>query len=75
MNRVFLDTSYAIALSSKEDAYHHVAIRLADQLEADGTQLVTTRAVMTEIGKCASEATVIDGQQLACCNRWKLTCR
>lgn len=50
MNKVFLDTSYAIALSSKEDAYHHVAMRLADRLEADGTQLVTTRAVMTEIG-------------------------
>lgn len=55
MNKVFLDTSYAIALSSKEDAYHQVAMQLAERLEADGTQLVTTRAVMTEIGNALAK--------------------
>lgn len=55
MNKVFLDTAYAIALSSKDDAYHDHAVRLADQLEANGTQLITTHAVMTEIGNALSK--------------------
>ena len=55
MNKVFLDTAYAIALSSKEDAYHDRAMHLADQLEANGTHLVTTRAVVTEIGNALAK--------------------
>ena len=54
-NKVFLDTAYAIALSSQQDAYHARAVNLADQLEANGTQLVTTRAVMTEIGNALAK--------------------
>lgn len=49
-NEVFLDTAYAIALSAPTDAFHQRAIRLADQLEVAGTQLVTTQAVLLEIG-------------------------
>ena len=41
---VFLDTAYAIALSSAR------ALLLADQLEAAETRLVTTHAVLLEIG-------------------------
>ncbi len=55
MHKVFLDTAYAIALSSKEGAYHERAMQLADQLEVDGTQLVTTRTVMTEIGNALAK--------------------
>jgi uncharacterized protein len=55
MNNVFLDTAYAIALSSKDDTYHGVALQLADQLEKNSTHLVTTRAVMIEIGNALAK--------------------
>ncbi len=38
MAEVFLDTAYAIALSSPNDLFHHRAILLADQLEGAGTR-------------------------------------
>lgn len=47
---IFLDASYAIALSSSTDEYHHRAGELAERIEAEGTRLVTTRAVVLEIG-------------------------
>jgi predicted nucleic acid-binding protein len=37
MSEVFLDTSYAIALSVSNDEHHEHAIRLSEQLEAEGT--------------------------------------
>jgi predicted nucleic acid-binding protein len=43
---VFLDTAYAIALSSPNDQFHTRAVALAERLEATGTRLVTTRAVL-----------------------------
>jgi len=55
MAQVFLDTAYAIALSVPNDLFHKQAIFLADQLEAAGTRLVTTRAVMLEIGNALSK--------------------
>jgi predicted nucleic acid-binding protein len=51
---VFLDAAYAIALASTTDASHHQALALADQLEASGTRLVTTWAVLLEIGNALS---------------------
>ncbi|HEY4688119.1 MAG TPA: PIN domain-containing protein [Anaerolineae bacterium] len=51
---VFLDTAYAIALSSPNDLFHHHAMQLADRMEAEGTSLVTTRAVLLEIGNALS---------------------
>jgi predicted nucleic acid-binding protein len=51
---VFLDTAYAIALSSAKDSFHQTAVRLADQIDASGIQLVTTRAVLLEIGNALS---------------------
>lgn len=51
---VFLDTAYAIALSSTNDQFHARALALAEHLEATGTKLVTTRAVLLEIGNALS---------------------
>jgi uncharacterized protein len=50
MNKVFLDTSYAVALSAATDENHQRALELAEQLEASGATFVTTRAILLEIG-------------------------
>ena len=49
-SKVFLDTAYAIALSSPKDEHHELALRLAEEIEAGRIRLVTTRAVVFEIG-------------------------
>ena len=46
----FLDSAYAIALAAASDEYHAKADQLAEQMEHDGTKIVTTRAVLLEIG-------------------------
>ena len=51
----FLDTSYAIALSVESDEHHQLAEQLAERLEANQTPLVTTRAVLLEIGNALSK--------------------
>lgn len=51
---VFLDTSYAIALSAPSDQHHDRAIVLAAELEAANATLVTTRGVLLEIGNALS---------------------
>lgn len=53
---VFLDSAYAIALASTTDAFHYQALALADELEASGTRLVTTWAVLLEIDNALSKA-------------------
>ncbi len=53
-DEVFLDTSYALALSAPTDQLHGQALRLADELEAVQARLVTTRAVLLEIGNALS---------------------
>ncbi|MEW6619903.1 MAG: type II toxin-antitoxin system VapC family toxin [bacterium] len=55
MSKVFLDTAYAIALSSPNDEQHKKAVQIAEQLEADATKLVTTRAVILEIGNALAK--------------------
>lgn len=55
MNKVFLDTSYAVALSAPTDENHHRAAELADELEASDTRFVTTRAILLEIGNSLSK--------------------
>jgi len=52
---VLLDTAYAIALSSPNDLFHHCAVQLANELKAAGTRLVTTRAILLEIGNALSK--------------------
>lgn len=54
MSEVFLDTSFAIALSSVTDQHHTRAIELANQFEDNKTRLVTTRAIVLEIGNALS---------------------
>lgn len=54
-NEVFLDTAYAIALASARDDYHRAAVRLAKSLQTQQTRLVTTRAVLIEIGNALSK--------------------
>ena len=52
---VFLDTAYAIALSSPNDLFHQRAVQLADELKLAGTRLVTPRAILLEIGNALSK--------------------
>jgi predicted nucleic acid-binding protein len=54
-NEVFLDSGYAIALSVESDEHHPRAEELAEQLEAERTRLVTTRAILLEIGNALSK--------------------
>jgi uncharacterized protein len=51
---VFLDTSFAIALISPRDHFHNRAKALADQAEKGRWQLVTTEAVLFEMGNALS---------------------
>lgn len=51
---VFLDTAYAIALASTSDEFHPQALTLAEELEVRGTRLLTTWAVLLEIGNALS---------------------
>ncbi len=55
MIEVFLDTSFAIALSSLTDQNHVRAVELANQLETNKTPLVTTQAILLEIGNALSK--------------------
>ena len=55
MTEVFLDTSFAIALSATSDQSHARAVDLADQLENSGTRIVTTQAILLEIGNALSK--------------------
>ncbi len=52
---VFLDTAYAIALASATDELHLQALALAEELEASGTRLLTTWALLLEIGNALSK--------------------
>lgn len=52
---VFLDTAYAVALSSPGDLFHQRAVHLADEMRQVGVRLVTTRAIVLEIGNTLSK--------------------
>jgi len=49
---VFVDTSFVVALVNKKDQHHSVALDLAERF--DGPELVTTDAVLLEIGNALS---------------------
>jgi hypothetical protein len=55
MTEVFLDTSFVIALSSVTDQNHVRTVELAHRIEADRTRLVTTQAILLEIGNSLSK--------------------
>lgn len=52
---LFLDAAFAIALSAPTDQYHARAVELADTLEHSSGRLVTTEAVLLEIGNALSK--------------------
>ena len=52
---LFLDASYAIALGSPRDQHHAAAVALARRIESEGSRLVTTRAVLLEIGNALAK--------------------
>ena len=54
-NRVFLDTSFAIALSVETDQHFDHAVKLSEQLESENTRLITTTAILLEIGNALSK--------------------
>lgn len=49
-NEVFLDTAYLIALASVDDELHQKASTLKQQIKRTRSRLVTTRAVLLEVG-------------------------
>ncbi len=51
----FLDSAYPIALASTTDQHHAVAAKMASSLEARPVRLVTTRAVLLEIGNALAK--------------------
>ena len=46
MREIFLDTSFAIALSAITDQNHAKAVELAEQIESQNICLVTTQAIL-----------------------------
>lgn len=55
MNKVFLDTSYAVALSARTDQNHEPAVKLARKLRESSAHIITTRAVLLEIGNALAK--------------------
>jgi uncharacterized protein len=55
MREFFLDTSFAIALSAITDQNHAKAVELAEQIEAQSICLVSTQAILLEIGNALSK--------------------
>jgi uncharacterized protein len=52
---VFLDTAFAIALSNTSDLLHEQATLLSYQLEREQTKIITTQAVLIEIGNALAK--------------------
>ena len=55
-NEVFLDAAYAIALSVSNDQHHEQAMALRTELKLAPKRLVTTRAVLLEIGNALAKS-------------------
>ena len=54
MERWFIDTSFLIALASTADQHHDRANRLLDQIQTGDVRLMTTSAVLLELGAALS---------------------
>jgi len=52
----FLDTGFVIALVSPRDRHHAIAQQLSETIEASDIRLVTSQAVILEIGAALSKA-------------------
>mgnify|MGYP006305398031 FL=1 len=55
MPELFLDSGFAIALASRRDHHHQRAVELASDIKANASKLVTTQAVVLEIGNSLSK--------------------
>lgn len=55
MTKVFLDTAYAIAIALPSDSLHTKATQLAQWVETEKVSIVTTRAILLEIGNALSK--------------------
>ncbi len=55
LNKVFLDTSFSIAISVKKDEFHERALELSDEIEAKNTEIITTQGIILEIGNALSK--------------------
>jgi hypothetical protein len=55
MSKLFMDTSFAVALISPRDQHHASATLLLRRIEAQRIPLVTTRAVIVEVGDALSK--------------------
>lgn len=53
MTETFIDTSFVIAVVNRKDQYHEEAMKLSDLY--DGQPLVTTEAVLLEIGNALAK--------------------
>lgn len=56
MNELFLDTSFSIGLVSPRDQIHEKAIIWSEKIEASKIPIVTTQAVLLEIGNALSKS-------------------
>ncbi len=54
MTEIFVDTSYIIALISARDRFHKKANDLTETIKKEKTKLITTRAIILEIGNALS---------------------
>lgn len=54
-NSLFLDTSYAIAISVIDDEHNQEALELAQRIESEHISLITTQAILLEIGNSLSK--------------------
>jgi predicted nucleic acid-binding protein len=52
---VFLDSAYVIALAQSTDAYHSRALAISEQLGSNRIFIITTRAVLLEVGNALSK--------------------
>jgi predicted nucleic acid-binding protein len=52
INSLFLDTSYVLAILNTRDTLHQQALDLASKLDS---QLITTEAILTEIGNALAK--------------------
>jgi predicted nucleic acid-binding protein len=53
--KLFMDASYAVALGSPRDQYHASALVLSRRMKAERIRVVTTRAVIIEVGNALSK--------------------
>ncbi len=54
-DELFLDSGYAIALAADSDQLHRRAVELAVDIEQNSRRMITTRAVLLEVGNSLSK--------------------